>query len=97
MRVVFSMVARTSSGSRDTEQKALTVIPCNCSPTIVVRTVTPLGKWPMTERNRAWSGAAIDQLKLMRMAQPPHALLALFTRSSQVAGTLSSSNDHQGE
>jgi hypothetical protein len=46
------MQTRMSGGSNDTEQNALTVIPCNRpSGSLVVTTVTPLAKRPSAARN----------------------------------------------
>jgi hypothetical protein len=46
------MQTRTSGGSSDTEQNALTVIPCKRpSESLVVTTVTPLAKRPSAARN----------------------------------------------
>ena len=40
----------TSGGSRLTEARALTVIPCGRSPSSAVTTVTPVAKWPIAVR-----------------------------------------------
>jgi hypothetical protein len=46
----------TSGGSSDTEKKDPTARPTGCSPSAwAAMTVTPVGKWPRTWRNRASS------------------------------------------
>ena len=55
MSALLSMHARTSGGSRLSEQKELTVIPWSLSPERVVSTVTPDANRPSTERKESGS------------------------------------------
>ena len=41
----------TSGGCSDTDMNAFAVIPCTCSPTRVVSTVTPVANIPSVRRN----------------------------------------------
>ena len=63
MTVDRSTDTRISSGSSDCEAKALTVMPCIRPAAVVVMTVTPLAKWPMTWRKEALSGGGITPIR----------------------------------
>ena len=51
VRPWFSKQTSTSSGSSESEQSALAVIPPERSGPVVVITATPVAKWPNTCRN----------------------------------------------
>ena len=51
MRARRSIEIRTSGGRSETDMKAFAVMPCTCSPTRVVSTVTPVANMPSVRRN----------------------------------------------
>src|SRR6478672_8536998 len=53
VRAVLSKHTSSSSGSSDSEQTALAVIPTGPSPEVAVTTVTPVAKVPITDRKRS--------------------------------------------
>ena len=59
MRARRSIEIRTSGGCSETDMNAFAVIPCTCSPTRVVRTVTPVANIPSVRR-KARDGSSVE-------------------------------------
>ena len=59
MRARRSIEMRTSGGCSETDMNAFAVIPCTCSPTRVVRTVTPVANIPSVRR-KARDGSSVE-------------------------------------
>src|SRR6202521_3832616 len=85
MTVDRSTETMISSGSSDCEAKALTVMPCIRPAAVVVMTVTPLAKWPMTWRKDALSRGWFTPIRYgnVRRPAPGSAILGISDFSSR--------------